>query len=448
MTEAATATGVVCRETLDARVADSPAWLADRRTAAWDAFSAMPAPSSSRDEDWRRTDIAKLHLDRFAPAAAPTRELVELAQSRQAAALPGAALVLSGPDGGVTVENAESLLAQGVIVSSLEEAAVRHPDLVQRGLSGIGIGESYFVAMWNALWQGGVFIHVPAGMQAVTPVWIAHLAAAGEQASFPATVVVVEDHASLSVVEDLVGLDDPAPRLSVAVTAFQLGEDARVDDIPVQQLPSETWHFSTRRANCGASAHYRLFGATLGARLQKAYWDVILEGRGSEADVFAVCFADAHQHIDHQSLQLHRGPDTRSNLLLKVAARDQAQSVYGGLIDVLPGAIHADGYVVNRNLLLSQGASASGVPRLEIKANDVRCGHGTTVGHVDDEERFYLMARGIPADDAERLVVRGYFADVLDRVPLETTREWLLALVDAEIGDGGGGGLDADEVAP
>ncbi|MGD1052586.1 MAG: Fe-S cluster assembly protein SufD [Candidatus Dormibacteria bacterium] len=447
MTEAATATGVVCRETLGSRVASSPAWLADRRTAAWDAFSATPVPSSSRDEDWRRTDIAKLHIDHFGPAAAPARELLDLARSRHAGALPDAALILSGPDGSTIVENASALLAQGVIVSSLEEAAERHPELVQRGLSRIGVGESYFVAMWNALWQGGVFIHVPAGMQAVTPVWIGHLAAAGDQASFPATVVVVDDHASLTLVEDLVGpAADPSPRLSVAVTALQLGEEARVDDIAVQQLPSETWHLSTRRASCGTAAHYRLFGATLGARLQKAYWDVLLDGRGSEADVLAVCFADDRQHIDHQSLQLHRGADTRSNLLLKVAARDRAQSVYGGLIDVLPGAIHADGYVVNRNLLLSHGASASGVPRLEIKANDVRCGHGTTVGHVDDEERFYLMARGIPADEADRLVVRGYFADVLDRVPVETAREWLLSLLDAEIGDGGG--LGAGEDAP
>jgi len=94
--------------------------------------------------------------------------------------------------------------------------------------------------------------------------------------------------------------------------------------------------------------------------------------------------------------------------------------------------------VVNRNLLLSHGASASGVPRLEIKANDVRCGHGTTVGHVDDEERFYLMARGVPAEEADRLIVRGFFAEVLDRVPLEGVREWLLSLIDAEIGDGAG----------
>ncbi len=438
MTEAATAAGAVGRESLDARLATSPGWLADRRNAAWDAFTAMPAPSSARDEDWRRTDIGRLHLDRFSPAGPAAPGLLELARSRHATALPGAALIVSEPDGTVTVDHAEALLAQGVIVSSLEEAAERHPELVQRGLSGIGIDNSYFAALWNALWQGGAFVYVPAGVQAMTPVWVSHLAAGADAAGFPATVVVVDEHASLTLVEDLVGPGaDPAARVSVAVTALVLGDDARLDDIPIQQLPPATWHFQLRRASCGPSAHYRLLGATLGARLQKSYWDVILDGRGAEADILAVCFADADQHLDHQSLQLHRGPDTRSNLLLKVAARGRAQSVYGGLIDVEPGAIHADGYVVNRNLLLSQGASASGVPRLEIKANDVRCGHGTTVGHVDDEERFYLMARGIPADEAERLVVRGYFADVLDRLPIESIRDWLVALLNSEIGDGG-----------
>jgi Fe-S cluster assembly protein SufD len=438
VTEAATVAGPVSREALDARVASSPAWLAQRRTAAWDAFTALPAPSAARDEDWRRTDISKLHLDRFGPAGPAAPDLLEMARSRHATALPGAALVVCGPDGTISVDNAESLLAQGVIVSSLEEAARRHPELVQRGLAGIGVGESYFTALWNALWRGGAFVYVPAGVQAMTPVWVSHPAASADAASFPATVVVVDEHASLTLVEDLAGPADQSARVSVAVTALELGAEARIDDIPVQQLPPATWHVALRRATCAAFARYRLLGATLGSRVQKAYWDVILDGRGSEADVFAVCFADGRQHLDHQSLQLHRGPDTRSNLLLKVAARDHAESVYGGLIDVEPRAIHADGYVVNRNLLLSHGASASGVPRLEIKANDVRCGHGTTVGHVDDEERFYLMARGIPAPEAERLVVRGYFADVLDRVPIETVRDWLVALLDAEIGDGAG----------
>ena len=438
MTEAPPAATAVAREALDTAVAMSPAWLAARRTAAWDAFAALPAPSSARDEDWRRTDIARLHLDRFGPAGPAGAGLLDLARSRHAAALPKAALLLCGPDGTTTVENDEALLAQGVIVSSLEEAAVRHPALVQRGLAGIGVDETYFAALWNALWRGGAFVYVPAGIQAMTPVWVSQLAAPADAISFPALVVVVDEHASLTLVEDMVGPADAAARVAVGVTSLVLADESRLDDVPVQQLPPATWDFSIRRASCGPAARYRLMGASLGARLQKAYWDVILDGAGSEADVLAVCFGDAQQHLDHQSLQLHRGRDTRSHLLLKVAARDRAQSVYSGLIDVEPPAIHADGYVVNRNLLLSHGASASGVPRLEIKANDVRCGHGTTVGHVDDEERFYLMARGVPAEEADRLIVRGFFAEVLDRVPLEGVREWLLSLIDAEIGDGAG----------
>jgi Fe-S cluster assembly protein SufD len=425
--------GAVSSDALEARVATSPQWLADRRRAAWDAFTAMPMPSSSRDEDWRRTDIARLRLGDFAPAGPAADELVEQARRRQAEALPGAALVIAGPDGRTTIEHAEPLEAQGIIVASLQDAAVRHPELVQRGLGGIGTAESYFAALWNALWRGGAFIHVPHGVTAMTPVWVAHLAPASGTMSFPGAVVMVGDDAGLTLVEDLVGPGDAAPRVTAGVTALRVGSGARLDDSPVQQLPPGTWHMTTRRASLAASARYRMIGATLGSRLQKAYWDVMLDGQGAEADILGVCFAQGQQHLDHQSLQLHRGRDTRSNLLLKVAARDRAQSVYGGLIDVLPDAVHADGYVVNRNLLLSHGASASGVPRLEIKANDVRCGHGTTVGHVDDEERFYLMARGVPADEADRLIVRGYFADVLDRLPQESLREWLVSLLDAEI---------------
>jgi Fe-S cluster assembly protein SufD len=444
MTEAAVTAGAASRETLEARAAASPAWLADRRTAAWDAFTALPMPSSARDEDWRRTDISKLRLPEYAEAPAAPEELADQARRRQEQAAPSAALVLVGPDGRTSIEHAESLLAQGIVISSLQDAADRHPELVQRGLAGIGVAESYFTALWNALWRGGAFVYVPPSVEAMVPVWVAHLAPAASTVSFPGLVVVVDAHTSLTLVEDLVGpAADPAPRLTAHVTALEIGPSARLDDVPVQQLPPGAWHLSTRRATLAASARYRLIGATLGSRLQKAYWDVLLEGDASEADLYAVCFAGAQQHLDHQSLQLHRGRDTRSNLLLKVAARERARSVYSGLIDVEPDAVHADGYVVNRNLLLSHGASASGVPRLEIKANDVRCGHGTTVGHVDEEERFYLMARGVPPDEAERLIVRGFFADVLDRLPQETLRDWLVSLVEAEIGAGTGSAAGA-----
>ncbi len=434
MTEAAVTAGAVSRETLDTLLARSPEWLAERRSTAWDAFTALPMPSSARDEDWRRTDISKLRLGELEEAVPAPPGAVEAARRRHQSGAGKAALVITLADGTTTVENADSLHAQGVIVCSLDEAVRRHPELVRRGLAGIGIDESYFVALWNALWRGGAFVYVPSGVEAMTPVWVAQVAPQAGGVGFPATVAVIDEHASLTLIEDMIGDGaESAARCTAGVTALVAGREARLDDILVQQLPADTWHFSTRRAQLGAAARYRLFGATLGSRLQKAYWDVMLEGEASEADILAVCFAGAQQHLDHQSLQLHRGQDTRSNLLLKVAARDRAHSVYSGLIDVEPTAIHTDGYVSNRNLLLSHGASASGVPRLEIKANDVKCGHGTTVGHVDDEERFYLMARGVPPEEAERLIVRGFFADVLDRVPVEPLRDWLVALLDAEI---------------
>jgi Fe-S cluster assembly protein SufD len=437
LTQAPAAPGAISRAALEARLRVSPGWLADRRTAAWDAFTALPMPSSARDEDWRRTDISRLRPEEYGEAEPAPPAVVEQARQRRGQALPKAALVLVGPDGSISTEDADSLEAQGVIVSSLEEAAIRHPELVQRGLSGIGTAESHFTALWNALWRGGAFVFVPPGVQAMTPVWVSHLAPGPDAAAFPGTVVVVDDNASLTLVEDLSGPDDQGPRLSISVTALQLGAGAHLHDSPIQQLPPSTWDLSTRRASCAAAARYRLLGASLGARLQKAYWDVMLEGQGSEAEILAVCFASGQQHLDHQSLQLHRGRDTRSNLLLKVAARDRARSVYSGLISVEPEAVHADGYVANRNLLLSHGATASGVPRLEIKANDVRCGHGTTVGHVDDEERFYLMARGVPPEEAERLIVTGFFADVLDRIPVDSLRSWMMSLLEAEIGTGG-----------
>ena len=138
------------------------------------------------------------------------------------------------------------------------------------------------------------------------------------------------------------------------------------------------------------------------------------------------------------------GAETRSNLLLKVAVRDRARSVYGGMIDVAPTAVHADGYVANRNLLLSQGAKADSIPRLEIRANDVKCGHGATAGHIDSDQRFYLMARGVPPEEASSLIVRGFMDDVLDRVPHRGFAELAGALLDAEIAGGSVAGVAAE----
>jgi Fe-S cluster assembly protein SufD len=214
---------------------------------------------------------------------------------------------------------------------------------------------------------------------------------------------------------------------------LHVGRDSRLDYIALQRWNSETWHIATHRAALGPNAKLRFFGFTLGAKLQKAYWEALLEGTGAEAEIRGVCLGGDAQHLDHQSLQSHGAPETVSDLLLKVAVRDKARSVYSGLIYVAPEAVHANGYVKNQNLMLSRQAKADSVPRLEIRANDVRCGHGATAGHIDDDERFYIMARGVPPEQADALIVRGFMDDVVGRVPYPPLASWLGRLLDEEI---------------
>jgi len=419
--------------TAQARIDASPEWLGARRRAAWDAFESLPMPSSQRDEDWRRTDVSKLRLDSFMPLERIDDATVAAVRAQRDRGAAESAFVLDAPGERPVIEGADALRAQGISVSTLEQAAVDTPDLVQRALTHMGVGESKFGALWNALWRGGVFVHVPAGVESRVPVWVAHAAAGPDAAVFPATVVVLEQSASLTLVDVYASPAGDMPLFSDALTLLTVGRDARLDYVTLQQWGEGAWHIATQRAILQTDARLRFFGATLGARLQKAWWETVLEGKGSEADITGFCFGDGAQHLDHQTLQAHAGPETRSNLVLKVAVRDRARSVYSGLIDVAPAAVHADGYVQNRNLLLSQGAKADSVPRLEIRANDVRCGHGATAGHIDDEQRFYLMARGVPLEEADKLIVRGFMDDVLGRVPLSGVRELLGELLDAEI---------------
>ena len=431
------------QEVAAARAEASPAWLAARRRIAWDAYEAIPMPSSQRDEDWRRTDIAALHPERFTPIDRVDAAVVDAMRAQRDGAAPTAAFAIDSPVA-APIEGADTLHAQGIIITTLEEAATVHPELVQRAFSAVRADESKFVALWNALWRGGVFVYVPRGVEALVPIWIAHPGGGEGRAVFPSTVVVLDEGSALTVIDAYASPTGSAALLSDATVILSAGRDARLDYNTVQQWGEGVWHIALQRAVLDANAKLRFMGVTLGARLQKVWWEVLLEGVGSEADVLGICFGDGTQHFDHQSLQAHVGAETRSNLLLKVAVRDRARSVYGGMIDVAPTAIHADGYVANRNLLLSQGAKADSIPRLEIRANDVKCGHGATAGHVDADQRFYLMARGVPPEEASALIVRGFMDDVLDRVPHRGFAELAGTLLDAEIAGGSVAGVAAE----
>jgi Fe-S cluster assembly protein SufD len=172
----------------------------------------------------------------------------------------------------------------------------------------------------------------------------------------------------------------------------------------------------------------------LGGRMTKtnSYFD--LAGPGARAFVHGFMFGDGRQHYHLHTLQRHLSDHCTSDLLIKGCLKDSARSVYQGLIQVSEGAQRTDAYQANRNLLLSDTARADSIPGLEILANDVRCTHGATIGQVDEEQLYYLMTRGLPRREAQRLIVEGFFVPVLDRIPLAGVREQLRTAIERKLG--------------
>jgi Fe-S cluster assembly protein SufD len=205
-----------------------------------------------------------------------------------------------------------------------------------------------------------------------------------------------------------------------AVVELLVGDGAHVRYLSVQEHGPHTWQVALQRAHLGRDATLRSSAVALGGHYARLRSETRLDGSGSESDLLAVYFGDGHQMLDFRTLQDHAAPHTRSNLLFKGAVEDEAHSVYSGLVHLRREAQRAEAYQTNRNLVLTEGAGAESIPNLEIEANDVKCSHASTVGPVDDDQRYYLATRGIPPEEADRLIVLGFFDDVLNQLPVRS----------------------------
>jgi Fe-S cluster assembly protein SufD len=203
--------------------------------------------------------------------------------------------------------------------------------------------------------------------------------------------------------------------------------------VSVQNLSRETWHFASHHARVERDAELDWVAGGFGSKKGKVRIQNDLAGEGGTSRVTGAYFTDGEQHLDYDTFQEHIAPNTTSDFAFKGALRDTSTAVWRGMIRVEPDAQKTNAYQENRNLMLSPTTHAVPIPGLEIMANDVRCTHGATVGRVDREQLFYLMARGLPRPEAERLIVRGFFEDVLARVELEPVRQALATALEARI---------------
>ncbi|MHB1525903.1 MAG: Fe-S cluster assembly protein SufD [Candidatus Dormibacteria bacterium] len=401
--------------------AGDPAFVVGLRQAAAAAYREEPWPSSSRDEDWRRTpQIDRLDPADYsepAPAGRPMPEYLSQVLRGPLSELATSALLVDDQSGNLPTGAGGSGAAL-----TLADGLGQHPDLWQGVLGTIATpGLRKFVALNTARFTGGACVRAARGEQVSAPVRLVHGVDQGS-AAFPRTVVLVEEGASLTLIEEWVS-PDGEDNLLVPVVEVVLGRGAHLTHVMYQRCGDRTVVQSTVRVRLAQDARYELSWALLGGAWQKTYYDVDMLGYGSESRAKGLCIGRRQQHYDVQTLQDHIAGGAVSDLLYRVAVADRARSIFAGLIRVEEGAQKTNAYVQNRNLLLSPTAKADSNPTLEILANDVRCTHGTTAGRVDDDQLFYCQSRGIPEEAARRLVVEGFFADVIDFFPDGPLRE-------------------------
>lgn len=414
---------------------NEPSWMLERRLAAWRLFEEMPWPKAT-DEAWRRTRLTGFDLGKFQPFATPAPDAGEQPIDRaiqfELDEMASAASLLF-EQGAVRYRDAqEDLVSKGVIFTDLQSAVHAQPELIQQYfMTQVVTPElNKFTALHAALWDTGAFVYVPANTKVELPLQI--ILNQGEGVGgYHHTLVVVEEGAEVTVVDDLLGGKEA---LQAAVVEIVVGDNAVVRYLNLQDFDHTTWNFLTGRAAIGRNANLRWIQVSWGSRLTKAFLDLDLHQPGSDSELLGIYFPTGRQHIDHQTLQLHRAPHCRSDLLFNGALKDRARSVYMGVIKVLPGAQKTDAYQRNGNLILDSRARADSIPGLEIEADDVRCTHGATAAQVEDEYVFYLMARGLSRPQAERMIVQGFFQAVLDRVPVESVVAKLERVIERKIG--------------
>lgn len=248
------------------------------------------------------------------------------------------------------------------------------------------------------------------------PVLITHDVRDSGIVGFPSLEIDAAENSEVVVVERFVSVDG-CRALVVPMVKIRAAQSARVTYVAINELARDTWMIGYQRASGERDSTISTSTVALGGDYSRVRAAVRLIGQGASAKQVALYFADDNQMHDFRTLQDHAAPRTRSDLLFKGAVRDTAKSVYTGLIKIRDNADKSEAFQTNRNLTLSSGAWAESVPNLEIETNDVKCSHASTVGPIDDEQRFYLESRGIRPEIAERLVVFGFFADVIDRLP-------------------------------
>jgi Fe-S cluster assembly protein SufD len=408
------------------------------RERAFSLFESAPMPSPETEE-WRYTDLRELDLSSFIPFEgqdlAPSLDDVDPEVLAAAGSLGDrAGLSIQHNSTVVSLHLDPAVGAKDVVFTSLDRAVEQHGGLLEARLhNAVRADRSKFTALHAAFRTGGTFVHVPAGVKVELPLQALTFLDRDGLAVFPHTLIVLEESAELTFIDRYVS-PDVGRALSDAVVEIYAGPGSKLRYVSLQEWGRGVTHVSVQRAVVERDAQVHTLAVTFGASLSRSEAESVLTGDGGSSEMLGVYFADGDQHFDHRSIQDHIGSRTSSDLLYKGALKGSSRTIYSGTVIIQPGAHKCDAYQTNRNILMSEEARADSIPNLEILSNDpVRCGHAASVGPIDDDTLFYIQSRGISYEEAAKLIVFGFFQEVLDRVSIPEVRSSLESAIASRI---------------
>ena len=398
------------------------AWLNERRALALEYANALAVPTT-RDEEWRFTDITPLTKVHFRPAGAAPRLAM---QDISHLIAPEATTHLTFVDGVFAPElSANAGLPYGVLVTALTAALNTHAAVIEPHLARLAAFEhEVFAAVNTCHLRDGAFVWIAKNQSCPTPVQLLFVAAQQEVASYPRCLVVVEAGAQCTLIEYYVSLGETV-HFTNAVTEIAVGGNARVRHVKLQREARTAFHIANCAVALANDANYISNTITLGARISRQNVNVLQQGDGVQVRMDGLALVSGRQLADTHTLMDHARPAGRCEQLHKCIVAGAAHAVFNGKIIVRPGAQLTNSAQESRNLLLSPRAQVDTKPQLEIFADDVKCSHGATVGQLDQEQVFYLKSRGLGEARARNLLTYAFGAEVIDRIPVPSLVEQL-----------------------
>ena len=372
----------------------------DKKKEALNVFNNMPVPRE-KEENWRYTQIEKLKIEDFD---------------------------LTNPKTKIFVTSlSEDLIGKGIILTDINTAFEKYPIAQQYFFKNTKIDKDKFVALSAAHFTNGIFLYVPKNIELEEPIRVNFNF--DVQNSVLHNIIIVESNSKISFIEEYSNKEINKEQLNACVTEVFANPNSKINFYHLNTWTKNVYNFTNIVGTVERDASINWISGCFGGKLNRLKIDTLFNGQGSQCNNIGVFLGRGKEHIDFTTNMYHNTVQTTNNVVVDGILKDESSSVYRGLIKIEKEAQKTYSYLENHILKLGEKTLANSIPSLKIDANDVKASHGATVGQIDEEHMFYLMSRGLSREEAEKLIVEGFFEPVIQKIPSEELKEKIRGLI-------------------